>query len=103
MTATVKEQCDSQGKLLDEFIIKKRKVQNKMNPFLKSSEPDLKKLLSTILTIHKNVLYLTYQVDKVRRDISLLQDDKALQKQANDFYDADPPNVVHPDDVKDLD
>ncbi len=100
MTSTVEEQCDSEGKLLEKFINKKRKVQNKMNPFLKSSEPDLKKLLSTILTIHKNVLYLTYQVDKIRRDISAMDTDKALQKQVDEFY---PPNVVHPDDARDLD
>jgi len=72
-----------------------------MNPFLKSSEPDLKKLLSTILTIHKNVLYLTYQLDKVRRDISSMQTDKGLQNQSDDFYNAErpaEPSVVHPDD-----
>ncbi len=76
-----------------------------MNPFLKSSEPDLKKLLTTISTIHKNVLYLTYQVDKVRRDISSMQTDKGLQKEVDDFYDDSTPNeqaknieIVHPDD-----
>ncbi len=58
-----------------------------MNPFLKSSEPDLKKLFKTLETIHKNVLYLTYQVDKVRRDISSIQADKGLQKQVDQFYD----------------
>ncbi len=72
-----------------------------MNPFLKSSEPDLKKLLSSIATIHKNVLYITYQIDKVRRDIAVIQDDKSLQKQANEYYEER--SVVHPDDIKDLD
>ncbi len=71
-----------------------------MNPFLKSSEPDLKKLLSTILTIHKNVLYLTYQVDKVRRDIDVMQTDKGLQKQVTEFYDDSNQKVVHPDDIE---
>ncbi len=60
-----------------------------MNPFLKSSEPDLKKLFKTIDTIHKNVLYLTYQVDKVRRDITEMQTDKGLQKQVTDYYESD--------------
>ncbi len=75
-----------------------------MNPFLKSSEPDLKKLFKYLETIHKNVLYLTYQVDKVRRDISEMQTDKGLQKQVDDFYpDENTSEVVHPEDTRDLD
>ncbi len=64
-----------------------------MNSFLKSSEPDLKKLLKLLSTVHKNVLYLTYQVDKVRRDITSMQTDKGLQKQVSDYYD--PPMEDH--------
>ncbi len=60
-----------------------------MNPFLKSSEPDLKKLFKLLETIHKNVLYITYQIDKVRRDITELQTDKGLQKQVTEFYEGD--------------
>ncbi len=60
-----------------------------MNSFLKSSEPDLKKLLKLLSTVHKNVLYLTYQVDKVRRDITGMQTDKALQTQVDKFYPND--------------
>ncbi len=74
-----------------------------MNPFLKSSEPDLKKLLTTISTIHKNVLYLTYQVDKVRRDISSMQTDKRLQKQVDSFYPQDDDTTITPEDRQDLD
>ncbi len=62
-----------------------------MNQFFKSSEPDLKKLLHILETVHKNVLYLTYQVDKVRRDISNMQTDKGLQKQVTDFYEPEIP------------
>ncbi len=71
-----------------------------MNPFLKSSEPDLKKLLHFLETIHKNVLYLTYQVDKVRRDITSIQTDKGLQKQVDSYFEEDPP---HPEDRPDID
>ncbi len=60
-----------------------------MNSFLKSSEPDLKKLLKLLSTVHKNVLYLTYQVDKVRRDITSMQTDKGLQLQVDKFYPND--------------
>ncbi len=62
-----------------------------MKSFLKSSEPDLKKFIKLQETIHKNVLYLTYQVDKVRRDITSMQTDKGLQKQVVDYYDNKPP------------
>ncbi len=57
-----------------------------MKSFLKSSEPDLKKFIHLLETVHKNVLYLTYQVDKVRRDITSMETNKALQKQVTDFY-----------------
>ncbi len=60
-----------------------------MNPFLKSSEPDLKKLFKLLETIHKNVLYLTYQTDKVRRDITAMQTDKGLQKQVDSYFEDD--------------
>ncbi len=73
-----------------------------MKQFFKSSEPDLKKLITTIQTIHKNVLYLTYQVDKVRRDITSMQSDKGLQTQVNEYFD-EKENILHPDDEKDLD
>ncbi len=73
-----------------------------MHPFLKSSEPDLKKLYSQVNTIHKNVLYLTYQVDKIRRDITSIQVDKDLHKQVNEYFD-EKDSVVHPEDKQDLD
>ncbi len=72
-----------------------------MKSFLKSSEPDLKKFIKLLDTIHKNVLYLTYQVDQVRRDITSMQTDKGLQTQVNEYFDDR--NVVHPEDTKDLD
>ncbi len=68
-----------------------------MNPFLKSSEPDLKKLFSTVNLIHKNVLYMTYQIDKIRRDITSMQTDKDLTKQVNEYFD-EKDSVTHPDE-----
>ncbi len=70
-----------------------------MKSFLKSSEPDLKKFIQLQETIHRNVLYLTYQVDKVRRDITSMQTDKGLQKQVTDYYDQPP--VIHPEEEED--
>ncbi len=66
--------------------IRTKESLNKMNPFLKSSEPDLKKLFKLLETIHKNVLYLTYQVDKVRRDIATIQADKGIQSQVDEYF-----------------
>ncbi len=71
-----------------------------MNPFLKSSEPDLKKLFKLIEQTHKNDLYLTYQTDKIRRDITGIQTDKDLTKQVNEYFD-EKDSVVHPDDSQD--
>ncbi len=73
-----------------------------MKQFFKSTEADLKKFIQLQLTIHKNVLYMTYQVDKIRRDITSMQTDKGLQTQVNEYFD-ERENVVHPEDVKDLD
>ncbi len=72
-----------------------------MNSFFKSSEPDLKKFIHLLFTIQKNVLYLTYQVDKIRRDISDMSTDKALQKQVDGYYTEESPEVP-PEEVDHL-
>ncbi len=35
---------------------------------------------------------MTYQVDKIRRDITSMQTDKGLQKQVNDYFTEDSVN-----------
>jgi len=79
------------------FILTKKSL-DKMNPFLKSSEPDLKKLFKLVETTHKNVLYITYQIDKVRRDITSMQTDKGLQKQVDSYYPQDEIPIAPPED-----
>ncbi len=71
-----------------------------MNPFLKSSEPDLKKLFKLVSTTHKNVLYITYQMDKIRRDIDAMKTDKGLQTQVDSYFSekAIETQIVHPED-----
>ncbi len=54
--------------------------------FLKSNESDFQKLIQQMKTIHKNVLYLTYQVDFIRKKVMSLSVDKDLQKTVDDFY-----------------
>ncbi len=55
--------------------------------FLKSSEADFQKLIQQISTIHKNVLYITYQVDFIRKKVMDLEVNNNLQRQVDDFYD----------------
>ncbi len=59
-----------------------------MNKFLfKSTEADFKKLSSTIDTIQKNVLYITYRLDKCLVILDTLKVDTDVQKQVTDFYE----------------
>ncbi len=72
-----------------------------MNKFLfKSTDADLLKLIQSIDTIQKNVLYLTYRLDLVLKKVNTLGVDKAIQKQVTDYYDEDipePPEDKEPD------
>ncbi len=59
------------------------------NFIFKSTDADFKKMFSIIATIQKNVLYLTYNVDRISKEIKKLTVDKALQKQVDDYMDED--------------
>ncbi len=69
--------------------------------FLKSTEADFQKLAQQILTIHKNVLYITYQVDFIRKRLLALETDKGLQKQVDEFYEYE--GRPTPEEAADLD
>ncbi len=56
------------------------------NFIFKSTGADLQKI-DSIGLIQKNVLYLTYQVDKILKILRDMETDKGLQKQVTDFYD----------------
>ncbi len=58
--------------------------------FLKSTDADFQKLIQQINTIHKNVLYVTYQVDFIRKKVSELEVNNNLARQVDDFYDKNP-------------
>ncbi len=61
-----------------------------MNKFLfKSTEADLQKFKSVIDTIQKNVLYITYQQDKILKITQKLLVDKGLQKQVDEYFEED--------------
>ncbi len=62
-----------------------------MNKFLfKSTDADFKKLSSNIETIQKNVLYLTFQIDFIRKILNQQVVDKALQSQATEYFEDNP-------------
>jgi len=72
-----------------------------MNKFLfKSTDADFKKMFSIIETVQKNVLYMTYSLDRLHKEINCLMIDKDLQKQANAYFEDNP---LHPEDKQDLD
>ncbi len=59
-----------------------------MNKFLfKSTNADLQKLLQSIETIQKNILYLTYQSDRSLKLMTELTTDKGLQKQVDEYFE----------------
>jgi len=59
-----------------------------MNKFLfKSADADLQKLFQLQVTIQKNVLYLTHQVDLIVRQISEIKHDKDLQHTVDKYFD----------------
>ncbi len=59
-----------------------------MNKFLfKSTEADFKKLSSNIDTLQKNVLYITHQVNFIRKRILAQDVDKSLQSQVSDYFE----------------
>ncbi len=48
-----------------------------------------KKLFQSIETIQKNVLYLTYQIDNLTKDMKKLTVDKGLQQQVDKYFEDD--------------
>ncbi len=55
----------------------------------KSNASDLQKISQSIETLQKNVLYITYRVDAIMKDIKLITIDKGLQKQVDEYFEKD--------------
>ncbi len=60
------------------------------NFIFKSNASDLQKMFQSIETIQKNVLYLTYRVDKILKEVCTLRIDKSMQKQVDEYFEKDP-------------
>ncbi len=71
------------------------------NFIFKSTDADFKKMFSIIETIQKNVLYLTYRIDTLLKEVKSLTTDKGLQQQVDEFFEEDEKNI--PDSKQDLD
>ncbi len=62
-----------------------------MNKFLfKSTDADFKKMFSIIETMQKNILYITYHLDKCLVILRTQEADKGVQKQVDEFYETSP-------------
>ncbi len=70
--------------------------------FSKSIETDFRnKLQLQIGILMKNVLYLTHQVDFIRKEIVKMTVDKDLQTQVDQYFEDDTKDI--PEETKDLD
>jgi len=57
------------------------------NFIFKSTDADFKKMFQLIETIQKNVMYLTHQVDFIRKNILGMIHDKDLQSTVDKYFD----------------
>ncbi len=71
------------------------------NFIFKSTNADLQKMFQSIETIQKNVLYITYRINMLIKDVHQLTSDKGLQKQVDQYFDQDNEHI--PDSENDLD
>ncbi len=75
-----------------------------MNLKFKSSEPDLKfDIQLQFRLINQNILYLTREVDDIKRLVKLLGTDKDLQTQVDKYFDEDETSPQTDNDDKEPD
>ncbi len=63
------------------------------NFIFKSTDADFKKMFSIIETIQKNVLYLTYRIDMLVKEMKTLTTDKGLQQQVDEYFEEDKKDI----------
>ncbi len=59
------------------------------NFIFKSTEADLQKMFQYLETAQKNILYLTFQVDKIMKIVRVEETNKALQHQVDQYFEDD--------------
>ncbi len=70
----------------------------------KSTDADLQKMYSILENLQKNMLYGTYRLDAILKIVKSLDSDKGLQKQVDQYFDADmetSPQTEHFEEQKD--
>ncbi len=67
------------------------------NFIFKSTAADLQKMFQLLNTIQSNVLYLTWNVDKIRKDVNSIIVDKGLQKQVDEYFEDTQPEEEEKD------
>ncbi len=55
--------------------------------FFKSTDADLQKLFQYMDTMSGNILYITHQVDFIRKRILAQEVDKSLQSSVDEFFE----------------
>ncbi len=59
----------------------------------KSNASDLQKISQSLETIQSNVLYLTYRIDSMMKDIKKITIDKGLQTQVDTYFEETSPQT----------
>ncbi len=67
------------------------------NFIFKSTDADLQKMFQLLVTIQNNVLYITHRVDLIVREIKVLNTDKSLQKQVDEYFEEDNEHIPEED------
>ncbi len=67
------------------------------NFIFKSNASDLQKIFQSIETIQKNVLYCTFRIDKILKEISSMRIDKSLQSTVDSYFDDDRHDIPEED------
>ncbi len=57
------------------------------NFIFKSTDADLQKMFQYLERMSGNILYITHQVDFIRKRILGMETDKSLQKQVSDYFE----------------
>ncbi len=67
------------------------------NFIFKSTEADLQKMFQYLETAQKNILYLTFQTDKILKIVREATTDKSLQNQVDQYFEEDDQTKPDPD------
>ncbi len=73
------------------------------NFIFKSTDTDLQKMFQYLEIAQRNILYLTFQTDKILKIIRQESTDKGLQQQVDKYFEDDETSPQTEPETKDLD